>query len=72
MLRPKQFKEPSKSSNFYEDITIKEIRIKARIRGSSGSGFTLGFGTTLNTSTTALGFTGGTTITYTDLLEEDL
>ena len=71
LTRPKEFKEPSKSNDFFESVKIKEIRIKARTRSSSG-GFTLGFSTPLNTTTTPLGFTGGATITYTTLLEEDL
>ena len=71
LVRAKTFKEPSKSNNLYDSFKIKEIRIKARLRGASG-GATLGFATALNTSTTPIGFTGGATITYTDLFEEEL
>ena len=71
LSRPKEFKEPSKSNDFFENIKIKEIRILARTRSSSGA-ITLGFTTPLNITTSPLGFTGGATITYTTLLEEDL
>jgi len=71
LTRPKEFKEPSKSNDFFESVKIKGIRIKARTRSSSGT-FTLGFSTPLNITTAPLGFTGGATITYTTILEEDL
>ena len=71
LTRPKEFKEPTKSNDFFESVKIKGIRIKARTRASSGA-FTLGFSTPLNITTAPLGFTGGATITYTTLLEEDL
>ena len=71
LTRTKTFKEPTKSNNFFEAFGIKEIRIKARTRSSSAA-FTIGFGTTLNTATTPIGFTSGSTITYTDLFEEEL
>ena len=71
LARTKSFKEPSKSNNFYEDIKIKEIRIKIRKRLAT-AGATLGFATVLNTSTTPMGFTGGSAVTYTDLVEEEL
>jgi hypothetical protein len=70
-IRPKTFKEPSKSSDFYESFKIKEIRLKIRKRTSSGSGATLGFGSTMG-FTTKMGFTGGSTVTYVDLIEEEL
>ena len=69
LTRTPNFKEPTKSNDFFEIMKIKEIRIKARTRNSSGSAFTLGFGTQLNTSTTPLGFTGGLSISYSDLFE---
>ena len=59
------------SNNFYENIKIKEIRIKIRKRLAT-AGATLGFATVLNTSTIPMGFTGGSTVTYTDLVEEEL
>ena len=71
LTRTKTFKEPTKSNNFFEIFKVKEIRIKARKRVSSG-GFTIGFGTTLNIGTTPMGFTGGSTITYIDIFEEEL
>jgi len=70
-IRPKTFKEPSKSSDFYESFKIKEIRLKIRKRTSSGSGATLGFGSAMGL-TTKMGFSGGSTITYVDLIEEEL
>tara|TARA_R110000744_G_scaffold53351_2_gene113974 strand:- start:603 stop:7673 length:7071 start_codon:yes stop_codon:yes gene_type:complete len=71
LTRSKTFKEPSKSNDFFETFKIKEIRIKARLRSSAGSG-KIGFGVALNTSSTPIGFVGGSTITYTDLLEDEL
>jgi hypothetical protein len=72
LRRTKTFKEPSKSSDFFEEIKIKPIRIKVRKRTTSGTAFTLGFSTPLNTAAATMGFTAGTTIVYSDLLEEQL
>jgi len=71
LTRPRVFKEPSKSTDHFEDFKIKELRIKIRKRLATG-GATLGFGSVLNTSTTPMGFTGGQSVTYTDLIEEEL
>ena len=72
LRRTKTFKEPSKSSDFFEEIKIKPIRIKVRKRTTSGTAFTLGFSTPLNTAAATIGFTAGITIVYSDLLEEQL
>tara|TARA_Y100001963_G_scaffold158585_1_gene258746 strand:+ start:16 stop:5958 length:5943 start_codon:yes stop_codon:yes gene_type:complete len=71
LTRAKTFKEPSKSTDHFESMKVKEIRIKIRKRLATG-GATLGFGSVLNTSTTPMGFTGGQSVTYTDLIEEEL
>jgi len=71
LTRPREFKEPSKSLDYFEDMKVKEIRIKIRKRLATG-GATLGFGSVLNTSTTPMGFTGGESVVYTDLVEEEL
>jgi len=71
LTRPRVFKEPSKSTDHFESMKVKEIRIKIRKRLATG-GATLGFGSVLNTSTTPMGFTGGQSVTYTDLIEEEL
>ena len=71
LTRPRVFKEPSKSTDHFESVKVKEIRIKIRKRLATG-GATLGFGSVLNTSTTPMGFTGGQSVTYTDLIEEEL
>ena len=52
-------------------MKVKEIRIKIRKRLATG-GATIGFGSVLNTSPTPMGFTGGESVTYTDLIEEEL
>ena len=71
-LRPKTFKEPSVSSDFFDSLKIKEIRLKIRKRATGSGSFTLGFSTALNTGSTAMGFVGGASITYTDLVDEVL
>jgi len=50
---------------------IKQLRLFVRKRTSSSS-FKLGFGTTLNTGTTTLGYGVGTGITFTTLIDEEL
>ena len=70
-LRPKTFKEPSVSTDLFDSFKIKEIRIKARKRSTSGS-FTLGFSTALNIGDIPMGFDSGASIVYTDLFEEEL
>ena len=61
--------EQSISLGFLDTVTIKPLRLLVRKRTTTGS-MTLGFTTALNTGTAQLGFTGGATITYTDLVEE--
>ena len=67
-LRKKEFNINESVFDFFDDIKIKEMHLLIRKKDSSGA--TLGFSTTLNTNTNALGFGGGVTITR--LLEEDL
>ena len=55
---------------FFDAMKIKPIRLIIKERASSG-GATLGFGTTLNTNTRPLGFSGGSGVTHTTLVEED-
>ena len=55
---------------FLETIKIKPLRLLVRKRTTTGS-MTLGFTTALNTGTAPLGFTGGASIVYTDLVEEE-
>lgn len=55
---------------FLDNMKIKPIRLIIKERASSG-GATLGFGTTLNTNTRPLGFSGGSGVTHTTLVEED-
>jgi hypothetical protein len=62
--------EQSTVLGFLETVKIKPIRLLVRKRATTGS-MTLGFTTALNTGTAPLGFTGGATITYTDLVEEE-
>ena len=62
--------EQSTALGFLETVKIKPIRLLVRKRATSGS-MTLGCTTALNTGTAPLGFTGGATITYTDLVEEE-
>ena len=62
--------EQSTALGFLETVKIKPIRLLVRKRTTTGS-MTLGFTTALNTGTAQLGFTGGATITYTDLVEEE-
>ena len=71
-LRPKTFKEPSISTDIFDSFKIKEIRLKIRKRATGSGSFTLGFSTALNTGSTAMGFVGGASITYTDLVDEVL
>jgi hypothetical protein len=70
-IRNQKFSEPSTSFDFLDDLGIKPLRLHIRTRTSSG-GATLGFGTTLNTSTAELGFEGGAAITLTTLVDEEL
>ena len=70
-IRNQKFSEPSTSFDFLDDLGIKPLRLHIRSRTSSG-GATLGFGTTLNTSTAELGFEGGAAITLTTLVDEEL
>lgn len=71
-LRDEEFNENEHTYDFLEkEITIKEVYFTARRKTSSG-GFTLGFGTALNTGTTTLGFAGGGSTTFTRILEENL
>ena len=56
---------------YYIKIKIKPLKLLVRKRFSTGS-FKLGFGTTLNTGTTQLGFVGGASVTITDLIDEEL
>lgn len=58
------------SFNFLDTLNTKELKLLVRKREASG-GMTFGFGTTLG-FTAELGFSGGATITITDLVEEDL
>ena len=58
------------SFNFLDTLNTKELKLLVRKREASG-GMTLGFGTALG-FTAELGFSGGATITITDLVEEDL
>ena len=69
-LRQAEFNTNENTADFLDEITIKEIYFTARRKTASG-GFKLGFGTTLNTATSTLGFGGGAT-TFTRLLEENL
>jgi len=55
---------------FLESIKIKPLRLLVRKRTTTGS-MTLGFTTALNTGTAQLGFTGGASIVYADLVEEE-
>jgi len=69
-LRNQSFKD-SESFDFLEELKINQIRFFARKRTSTGN-FKLGFGTTLNTGTTTLGYGVGTGITFTTLIDEEL
>jgi len=69
-IRSQKFNEKNVNFDFIENLSINELRLVIRKRVSSG-GNSLGFGITLNTGTTSLGFGGGT-ITLTTLLDEDL
>ena len=69
-IRAKKFDESVVSYDFLDSFKIKEVRLLVR-KVSSAGGMTLGFGTALNTSTTPMGFSGGSTDTITDLVEEE-
>jgi hypothetical protein len=69
-LQNNKSNEQAISLGFLETVKIKPIRLLVRKRATTGS-MTLGFTTALNTGTAPLGFTGGATITYTDLVEEE-
>ena len=55
---------------FENTIKIKPLRLLVRKRTTSGA-MTLGFSTPLNTGTAQLGFTGGATVVYTTIKEEE-
>ena len=69
-IRSKKFNERSTSFDILDSIDIKVSKLLVRKVSSSGSA-TLGFGSALNTSTTPMGFSGGSTDTITDLVEEE-
>ena len=69
-IRAKEFDERSTSFDILDSIDIKVSKLLVRKVSSSG-GATLGFGSALNTSTTPMGFSGGSTDTITDLVEEE-
>ena len=69
-IRAKDFDERSISFDFLDDINISVTKLLIRKVSSTG-GATLGFSTTLSTGTTPMGFSGGSTDTITDLLEEE-
>ncbi|BCV03147.1 MAG: hypothetical protein CM15mV62_150 [uncultured marine virus] len=71
-IRNQKFSEPSTSFDFLESVNIKELRLFIRKRTTTGTPLTLGFGTTLNTSSVELGFEGGSGVTFTTLIDEDL
>jgi len=71
-IRNQKFSEPTTGFDFIDNTSVKEIRLHIRKRTTSGTVLTLGFGTTLNTSTIELGFEGGGSITLTTLIDEDL
>lgn len=71
-LRKKEFTSNNEVLEMIDSLKIKELRILVRTRESTGTPFTFGFGTTLNTNTNQLGFTGGSSILITNLLEEEL
>tara|TARA_R110000782_G_scaffold103286_1_gene190725 strand:- start:425 stop:1651 length:1227 start_codon:yes stop_codon:yes gene_type:complete len=58
------------SLGFLETVKIKPIRLLVRKRTTTGN-MTLGFSTPLNTGTAQLGFTGGATVVYTTIKEEE-
>lgn len=68
-LRNQKFTENNTSFDFLDTFKIKELKL--HIRKFVSTGTTLGFTTTLNTSSLALGFGGGST-SFTDLIEEEL
>ena len=69
-MRAKEFDERSTSFDILDSIDIKVSKLLVRKVSSSG-GATLGFGSALNTSTTPMGFSGGSTDTITNLVEEE-
>ena len=70
-IRRKEFSDSLLSFDILDEIKIKPLKLLVRKRFSTGS-FKLGFGTTLNTGTTQLGFVGGASVTITDLIDEEL
>jgi hypothetical protein len=62
--------EQAVSLGFLDTVKIKPLKLLVRKRTTTG-GATLGFTTALNTGNSPLGFTSGSSITYTDLLEEE-
>ena len=71
-IRSDKFNDRTLTLDLLNNFKINPIRLLIRKRTQSGSGVTIGFGTVLNTSSTALGFEGGATIVLTNLVEEDL
>lgn len=71
-LRKKEFTSNNEVLEMIDSLKIKELRMLIRTRESTGTPFTFGFGTTLNTNTNQLGFAGGSSILITNLLEEEL
>jgi len=67
-LRSKKFEEKVNAFSFLDTVSVKELKLLVRTRTSGGS--SLGFTTTLGFTKT-LGF-GGSSITITNLIEEDL
>ena len=69
-IRAKEFDERSVSYDLLDSFNIKVSKLLVRKVSSTG-GTTLGFGSALNTSTTPMGFSGGSTDTITNLVEEE-
>ena len=70
-IRGQTFKENEETAINLEQYKVKPIKLIIT-KTSSASSFTLGFGQTLNTGTTTLGFTGGSGSTTTTLKEINL
>ena len=70
-IRGQSFKENEETAINLEQYKVKPIKLIIT-KTSSASSFTLGFGQTLNTGTTTLGFTGGSGSTTTTLKEINL
>jgi hypothetical protein len=68
-IRNKNFNVNENAFDFFDSVKIKEMHLLIRKKESTGTN--LGFGTTLNTNTTPMGFADGTQ-TFTTLVEEDL